>query len=190
MSFLLFRSIIYMETANIVGGSAIMFKVNDVIIYGTQGVCKIVGIEEKTISGAKKNYFVLKPVNESGSTFFVPMDNENALKKMRRLLSSAEINTLIDSMPDEDIVWIKNDNDRKEHYRKILASGDHMELIKLIKSIYAHRKERIAEGKRLHMIDEQFFKNAEQILYNEFQYVLNLNNKDELLKYIFLRIEK
>ena len=24
-----------------------MFQVNDVIIYGTQGVCKIAGIEEK-----------------------------------------------------------------------------------------------------------------------------------------------
>ena len=93
-------------------------------------------------------------------------------------------------MPDEEVVWIKNDNDRKEHYRKILTSGDHVELIKLIKAIYAHKIEREAEGKRLHMIDEQFFKNAEQILYNEFQYVLNLNNKDELMKYIFLRIEK
>ena len=167
-----------------------MFKVNDVIIYGAQGVCQIVGVEEKTVSGANKSYFVLKPVNETGATFFVPTDNEHVLKKMRRLLSKTEINKLIDSMPDEEVVWIKNDNDRKEHYRKILTSGDHVELIKLIKAIYAHKIEREAEGKRLHMIDEQFFKNAEQILYNEFQYVLNLNSKDELMKYIFLRIEK
>lgn len=64
------------------------------------------------------------------------------------------------------------------------------DLIKMIKAVYTHKKAREAEGKRLHMMDEQFFKNAEQILYNEFQYVLNLNSKDELMKYIFLRIEK
>ena len=30
-----------------------MFQVNDVIIYGAQGVCKITNIEEKTVSGVK-----------------------------------------------------------------------------------------------------------------------------------------
>ena len=167
-----------------------MFKVNDVIIYGTQGVCQIAGVEEKTVSGAKRNYFVLKPVNDKGATIFAPTDNERVLKKMRRLLSKAEINSLIDSMPGEDVVWIKNDNDRKERYREILAIGDHVELIKMIKAIYTHKKEREAEGKRLHMVDEHFFKDAEQILYNEFQYVLKLSSKNELMEYIFSRIEK
>ena len=101
-----------------------------------------------------------------------------------------QILQLIDSMPEEDIVWFKNDNDRKEYYRKILASGDHMALIKMIKGIYSHKKERESQGKRLHMVDEHFFKDAEQILYNEFQYVLNLNSKDELMQYIFSRIER
>ena len=167
-----------------------MFKVNDVIIYGTQGVCQILDIEEKTVDGVKKNYFVLKPVNDNGSTIFAPTDNEYVLKKMRRLLTQAEIMDLIDSMADENAVWINNDNDRKEYYRKILAGGDRVELIKMIKAIYAHKKEREEEGKRLHMIDEHFFKDAEQILYNEFQYVLKLNSKEELMTYIFSRIEK
>ena len=30
-----------------------MFQANDVIIYGTQGVCKITGTEEKIVSGKK-----------------------------------------------------------------------------------------------------------------------------------------
>lgn len=167
-----------------------MFKVNDVIIYGTQGVCRIVDLEKKTVSGVEKTYFVIKPIHDNTSTIFAPTDNEHVLKKMRRLLSREEINKLIDTMVDEKIVWIKNDNVRKEYYRETLAGGDHMELIKMIKGIYSHKKEREAEGKRLHMVDEHFFKDAEQILYNEFQYVLNLNNKDELMKYIFSRIEK
>lgn len=167
-----------------------MFKVNDVILYGSQGVCRIEGTEEKSVSGVRKNYYILKPINDKGATIFVPTDNEHVLMKMRRLLSEAEIMKLIDSMPEERVDWIESDNDRKELYRKILASGDHMELIKMIKAIYVHKQKREAEGKRLHMIDERFFKDAELCLYNEFQYVLGLNSKEEVLALIFSRLEK
>ena len=107
---------------------------------------------------------------------------------MRRLLTVSQIHNLIDSMPDEKTVWIDNVNERKECYKNLLAGGDHSALIQMIKAIYAHKKEREAAGKRLHMMDEHFFKDAEQILYNEFQYVLNLSGKDALMKYILGRI--
>ncbi len=167
-----------------------MFQVNDVIIYGAQGICKIAGTEEKTIGGKKKTYFVLKPVSDKGSTIFVPTDNELALKKMRRLLTRDEIHTLIDSMPEENALWVANENARKELYKSILARSDHLELIQMIKAIYAHKKEREAEGKRLHMSDERFFKDAEQALYNEFRYVLDLRDRDDMMSYIFARLEK
>jgi CarD family transcriptional regulator len=167
-----------------------MFQVNDVIIYGAQGVCKITGTEEKSVGGKKKTYFVLKPVDDKGATIFAPTDNAIVLNKMRRLLTEDEIHQLIDSMQSENPVWYENENERKELYRSILAKGDHRELIKMIKAIYAHKAQREAEGKRLHMSDERFFKDAEQILYNEFQYVLGLSGKDDLLTYILKRIEK
>ena len=166
-----------------------MFQVNDVIIYGTQGVCQITGTEEKKISGTKKTYFVLKPVGDHGATIFATTDNAHVLKKMRRLLTKDEIHNLIDSMQTENTVWVENENERKELYKSILAKGDHQELIQMIKAIYAHKKAREAEGKRLHMSDERFFKDAEQILYNEFQYVLELKGKDALMTYIFDRLE-
>ena len=166
-----------------------MFRVNDVIIYGSQGVCEITAIEEKSISGAKRSYFVLRPINDRGATIYAPTDNALVLQKMRRLLTVDEIHGLIDTMPGAETVWIDQVNDRREHYKKILASGDHAALIQMIRAIYAHKKEREATGKRLHMMDENFFKDAEQILYNEFQYVLRLPGKDALLAYILERIE-
>lgn len=167
-----------------------MFKVNDVITYGTQGVCRIEGTEVKSVGGVKKTYFILKPVSDKGSTIFAPTDNAHVLSKMRRLLTKDEIHKLIDSMPEKDAQWIANENERKEYYKSVLAQGDRLELMKLIKAIYVHKKEREAEGKRLHMSDERFFKDAEQILYDEFQYVLDLESKDALLRYILARIEK
>lgn len=167
-----------------------MFQVKDVIVYGSQGVCQITGTEEKRINGSKKLYYVLKPVEDKSATIFVPTDNELARKKMRRLLTKEEIHSLIAAMETEDALWIDNENARKERYREILAGADHRELIRMIKAVYAHKKEREAQGKRLHISDERFFKDAENILYSEFQYVLHITDKAALLTYIFQYIEQ
>ncbi len=167
-----------------------MFQIGDVIVYGAHGVYKIEATEEKCISGEKKTYFVLIPANGMGLTIYAPIHNEYVLQKMRHLLTKDEIHKMIDAMPQEKATWIANENERKERYKSILSKGKHWELIKMIKALYAHKKEREAEGKRLHMSDERFLKDAEQLLYNEFQYVLELSGKSDLLQYIFARIDK
>jgi len=166
-----------------------MFKENDMIIYGSHGVCKIIGQEEKNLTGETKTYFVLKPVKNNSSTYFIPADNERLATKMRRILSKEEIDQLIDSMPEESANWIENENERREQYKKIISEGNHTQLIRMIKAIFYQKKVREADGKRLLSFDEHFFKDAKQILHSEFQYVLNFN-EDELLEYIFKRIEK
>lgn len=165
-----------------------MFKINDVVVYGSQGVCEIVGINEERVDGAIRNYFVLKPKNDKGSTFYVPTWNEKALGKMRKVMTKEDVDALIDSMPRRNPTWIENENERKDAYRKILASGDQAAIISMVQALFLHKKQREAEGKRLHMSDEYFMKDAEQILYNEWQYVLNVD-KDGLMAYILNRIE-
>ena len=167
-----------------------MFQVKDVILYGTQGVCEITGTEEKSVGGKKRTYFILKPVSDKGSTVFVPTDNELALRKMRRLLTGEEIHRLIDSLPEEGGLWIDNENERRELFKSVLSEGDPRELIRMVKAIHLHKTRREAEGKRLHMSDERFFKDAEQVLCNEFQYVLGIGDKESMLAYIFSRLEK
>ena len=165
-----------------------MFQINDMVVYGSQGICKITAIEEQSVGGVKKAYFVLKPFKDQGATIYAPTNNAVVLKKMRRLLTVSQIHALIDAMPDEKIIWIDNVNERKECYKKLLAGGEPAALIQMIKTLYTHKKEREAAGKRLHVMDENFFRDAEQILYNEFQYVLNLPGKEALMTYILERI--
>ena len=47
------KVIIYVKIIDGVGWITTMFQVNDVIVYGTQGVCKITGTEEKRLVGRK-----------------------------------------------------------------------------------------------------------------------------------------
>lgn len=166
-----------------------MFKVDDIVTYGMNGVCKIVGTEEKNLLGTKKDYLVLKPLSSDKSTYFVPVDNENLMGKMKRLLSEEEIKLLIASVPEGKSLWIDSERERKEYYKKILTDSNHLELMQMINSIYIEKEEREKKGKKLHMSDERFLKDAEKILYDEFQYVLNISGQD-LISYIVSRMKK
>ena len=108
---------------------------------------------------------------------------------MRKVMTKEDIDALIDSMPNKKPTWITNENERKETYKQILASADQAAIISMVQALFFHRQEKEAEGKRMHMSDEHFMKDAEQILYNEWQYVLNVD-KAGLMAYIFERIEK
>ena len=165
-----------------------MFQINDVVVYGAQGVCKIIGIDEKRVNGEIKQYLVLKPKDDKGATCFVPTWNEKAMGKMRKVMTREEVNATIDSIPSQKPSWIANENERKDTYKRILTSGDQAAIISMIQALYLHKKEREADGRRLHMTDERFMKDAEQLLYNEWQYVLNVD-KAGLMDYIFSRIE-
>ena len=165
-----------------------MFQVNDVVVYSTQGVCRIVGTEDQRVDGVSRKYFVLKSESDKGATYYVPTWNDKALAKMRKVMTKEDVNALIDAMPHQKPTWIANDNERKETYKRTLTSGDHAAIISMIQAIYLHRQEREAEGKRLHMSDEHFLKEAEHLLHNEWQYVLNMD-KEGLMAYIFQRLD-
>ncbi len=165
-----------------------MFEINDVVVYGAQGVCEIVSIDERKVDGMIKKYFVLKPKNDKGATCYVPTWNEKAWGKMRKVMNKEDVDALIDSMPNKTPTWIENENQRKETYKRILASGDQAAIIAMVQALFIHKKEREAEGKRLHISDEHFMKEAEQILYDEWKYVLHVDQAG-LMDYILSRIE-
>lgn len=133
-----------------------MFNVNDTILYGTHGICKITDITEQKFNGSTNKYYILQPLHNASSTIYVPMDNEKLIAKMRRILSEEEIYELIKAMPDKNGAWIENKNERNEYFRSILSNGDRAEIIKLIKIIYQHKEELKAIGKSFTLLTNSF----------------------------------
>ena len=164
-----------------------MMEINEVVAYGAEGVCRFAGMEEKKVAGQKIEYCVLKPVDGKKATVYIPTGNRALMERVRPLPTPQEINALIDLIPHIPPNWIPNEYERKSAYGKILASGDHKELIAMIKALYFRKKEREAAKKRMGMTDERLMKEAEQRLYGEWEYVLNLS-REELTAYIFARI--
>lgn len=159
-----------------------MFKINDYIIYGSTGICKITDIrDEKFGKKDSTTYYIINPVYVENSTIYAPVGLSEA--KMKKVLSVEEAYDLIKTMPDEKDIWIDDDNQRKEKYSQIVKGGNRAELVKLIKTLYNKREEKISCGKKVHTTDEKFMKDAEKLLYEELALVLNIK-RDEVIPFL------
>lgn len=160
-----------------------MYSVNDTVVYSPCGVCRIDEISEKDFSGEPKEYYVLRPVSDNRNTYYVPVENKNLTAQMRKLLTREQVDELISVMPDENYIWIEDENTRKEEYGKILREGNRHQLVKLIKTLYTCRENRREQKKKLRSADEHFLREAENMLYDEFAYVLGIS-RDEVVPFI------
>ena len=160
-----------------------MFIINDSVVYGNEGVCLITDIVKKEFNSGLIDYYLLKPVSSPKSSIYIPINNTTLLNKIHPLISTNEIVELINSMPEKNTIWIEDNNNRREEYKKIIYSGDRIDLIKLIKTLYLKREDLKTNKKKLLTSDDNFFKSAEKILYDEFAYVLDIK-PDEVRPYI------
>ena len=72
-----------------------LFKIDDVVVYGSQGICKVEKIETKQIGKQTADYYVLKPLFKENTAVFVPMQNEALTSKMQSVLTKAQAEELI-----------------------------------------------------------------------------------------------
>lgn len=157
-----------------------MFKIGDTVVYGAQGICTVESESEQKFGREVKKYLVLKPVFDSRNTIFVPIDNEKLYSKIQGVLTTEEINSILDDIPNQQVIEIENDIERKETFKQILSQNDRVMVSRLIKTLYLLKQEKFALGKKLHSSDEYILKEAEKLLYEEIAFVLNMPLEDVL----------
>lgn len=155
-----------------------MFQVNDMVLYGTNGVCKLVDIDVRDCGGRMVEYYILKPIYASNSTVFVPVNNEKLTSKMRYVLTKEEIDEKIRLIPESSPGWIDDERTRKERFKDIVSRADTFELIQLIKTLLEHQEAVMARGKKLHVADERMLQEAEKMICDEFSYVLGISKEE------------
>lgn len=160
-----------------------MFTQGETVIYGTNGVCRIDGVTQMDITGEKKDYYVLKPVFNGRSTLFVPTDNEKLVGRMRPLITEAGIKALAKKFASIEPLWIEDEDERKARCAAALADNDRETALALIKAIRVHRDRQFDIGKKLHVADERFLKDAEKLLREEAAFVLD-KDFDRVLNFL------
>lgn len=150
------------------------FCVGDLVVYGIHGVCRITQTQERTVDRKKVEYFVLVPNQQPDAAFYVPVHNPVAVSKMRKVLTREELTDLLQSGQVKEDSWIANETVRKEKYRCLISRADCAELIRMLRALYMHKQEQLALGKKLHICDENFMKDAERVIRSEVSAVMEI----------------
>ncbi len=154
-----------------------MFQINDVVIYGHHGVCEIteIGTLLMPMADKEKLYYTLRPIYRKESAVYAPVENRRIV--MRPVITKEDAESLIRRIPEIETVWIINEKAREVQFKEALHTCDCEELIKIIKTLYLRKQQRIESGKKVTVVDEKYFRQAEDKLYEEFAYVLGMEKK-------------
>ena len=160
-----------------------MYKVDDVVVYGNHGVCKVTDVGTLSISqaGEEKLYYTLVPLYRKDALIYAPVENQKTV--MRPAVSEEEAIGLIQEMPKIGFTEVSNEKERETTYKKAILSADLREIVKVLKTIYQRRNERLRSGKKVTMLDEKYFRMAENQLYEELAYGLG-KDRQEIGEYI------
>ena len=167
------------------------YKVGTYLVYDTYGICKLTETENISFSKGtpKKPYYILSPLNSPSSTYYVPVGNEAAQKKLRLPLTEKEIRSLLEKSLDCHINWIENRQERNDTFGRILSLGITTELIALIVCLFERKTELSEKGKKLSSTDEGFFISAEKLIKEEFAFSLGIS-PEGVTEYIHAFMEK
>ncbi len=151
-----------------------MFNVGDFVVYGNAGVCKVdeIGPLVKMNFPKEKIFYTLVPVYSKGSKVFTPVDSEKVI--LRPVLSKKDAKELIYEMDEVKEMDIQDNKKREEVFKQCIRDCDCRDLVKVIKTIYQRKKERIAEGKKVTAGDEKILHMAEDNLNRELAVALDV----------------
>ena len=166
-----------------------MFETGEYVVYGKTGICQVMGVTTMDMEGVPKDrlYYILRPDGKTEGTIFVPVENQKLV--MRRILTKAEAEELINEIPDIEMLGIENEKLREETYKACIRSCQCRELVRMIKTIYFRKRERNIRGKKATATDERYLKTAEDNLYAELSILLDVP-REMMVGYISDRIRQ
>ncbi len=159
------------------------YDVGTTLLYGVHGVCSVVGIEQRKVDRKMVEYYALSPVDQPESRFYIPTGNPGAVAKLHPIMTRPELEALMGAVKGQDHPWIADENRRKQHYRDLMSGLDRQAMFSTVTAILQHKKQQTAAGKKLHLCDENFLRDAQKLIAGEFSLVLGLS-KEEVGQYI------
>lgn len=155
-----------------------MFETGQWVVYGVHGVCRVVGKEKQLVNRKRTEYLVLEPLAQNESRYYVPTANATAMAKLRQVLNAEELKALLASGEIREDCWITDENQRKQYYRDLTANGDRVSILRMTHCLYRYREAQMAAGRKFHLCDDNFLRDAEKLLSSEIALVLEMTQED------------
>lgn len=151
-----------------------MYQIGELIVYGSEGVCRVEDVGPLEMRGAQKgvDYYTLSPLYREGK-IFTPVDTTVYTRPVMTKEEAQELIALMPTIPEE---IYENSNPRllNDHYQVFIKSYDCVELVRLIRAIYAKGRGVAERGRHLGQVDERSMKRAEEMLHGELAAALDM----------------
>lgn len=164
-----------------------MYKINEYVIYGMQGACRIKDITEVDFGEKGKLYYKLVPESDKGGEIYVGV--QNGEKKMRRPITKEAASQMLQEMGKAKGKWILDERERERVSKEAIFHGDYEEIIEILTGLIKRRKKRIQQGKRQTELDDRILRNMKKVLLGELAVVLE-REMDSLEKEIFKQMDE
>lgn len=165
-----------------------MFGKGDLVVCGSKGVCIVEEITKLCMPGVDKDrdYYVLKPVYNDAATVYLPVDSGE--DSMRRTLSREEANSLLEAIKDIQPLNVSNDKLLEQEYRGCLRTNMCEEWVKVLKTTYIRKQNRMKMGRKMTAVDAKYSRIAGDSLFGELAIVLDMP-KEKVADYISIQID-
>ena len=158
-----------------------MFKSGDYVVNSNNGICKIDGTVTMNTPNGNKEYYLLIPLNEPSAKIYIPVDVAD--QRIRYAMNKEQAIQLINDIKSIHETYIENEKEREKVYKAAISSCDPQKLVGIIKTLYLRRLEREQSGKRNTVVDERYFKLAENQLHSELSFALQVE-KEQVIQMI------
>lgn len=155
-----------------------MFDTGTYIICGQHGVCRVesIGPLKLTEASGGRDYYTLSLVYSKGGVVYVPADSNKIV--MRPVLTKEEARQLIGEIKEMDMLRIASERQREDTFKKALRTCDVRDWVRVIKTIYVRKKQRLEQGKKVTASDERCLHAAEDNLYGELAVSLGVKKRE------------
>jgi CarD family transcriptional regulator len=112
-----------------------MFKIGDLAVYPAHGVGRIESIEKRDISGEKKDFYIMK-ILDNNMIIMIPIDNVQSVG-LRDIIDVGEVAKVYEimkkrDMPVDNQTW----NRRYREYMEKIKTGSVYEVAEVLRDLY------------------------------------------------------
>jgi len=148
-----------------------MFVVGDLLIYPTQGLAEVQGIESKVIGGNSVDFYILRIVSKN-LAIMVPTANEQKIG-LRRVTNPDELPKVSKILSQKSNMHYTQWHHRYSDNFEKLKSGSIFQTAEVVRDLVALKKKKNLAIKETRMMD-----NAKQLLIVEIASAKNISETD------------
>jgi CarD family transcriptional regulator len=159
-----------------------MYEVGAKVVYPVHGVGIINSIEDKTVLGEKRSYYIIK-LAISDMTVMIPINKSEQLG-LRLVVSDRDVHKALKLIKSEVTAMDEDWKTRYQHNFEKIKSGSILDVAEVVRNLFHRNK-----IKELSIMEKKLYENAYRLLIDEIAYVKDIE-KEEVQNIVSERLER